>query len=72
MPMKIKPKKICTGEKFATIITVGYLNPQKFIPVKILPTKYCDHENDMHACICTHLPLQHFLVNSDSQSDQKE
>ena len=61
-PTKIKPKKICTDEKVAEIITVGYLNPQKFIPMKILPKKYCEHENfclyDIRAYIHTHLPLQ--------------
>ena len=40
-----KPMKICTDKKLATVITVGYPHPQKFLPVKILSTKYCNHED---------------------------
>ena len=43
--MKIKPTIIGTHEEFATVIMVGYAHPQKFIPSKFKPTKYCDHEN---------------------------
>ena len=51
--MKIKPTKICTQEELATVIMVGYSYPLKFIPLEILPMKYCDHENVYICGICT-------------------
>ena len=44
-PTKIKPAKVCTHIELATVITVGYAHPLKFIPPKILPTKYFEHKN---------------------------
>ena len=32
---KIKPANICTHQELATVITVGYAHPRKFIPSKI-------------------------------------
>ena len=38
-PMKITPAKICTNERLAAVITVGYPQPRKFIPQNIVTTK---------------------------------
>ena len=43
--IKIKLTKICTHEELATVIMLGNSHPLNFIPSKISPTKYCDHEN---------------------------
>ena len=43
--MKIKPMKNCTDERLATLITVGYPQPPKIIPPKILSAKYYDRKN---------------------------
>ena len=34
-PTKIKPAKSCTDEELATVITILYPHPLKFIPTKI-------------------------------------
>ena len=36
-PAKIKTNIICTHKDLAAVITVGYSDPQKFIPSKIKP-----------------------------------
>ena len=36
-PTKLKPTKICTDERLARAITVGYPQSRKFIPMKIYP-----------------------------------
>ena len=36
-PTKIKPMKICTHKELATVITMSYSHPQKFIPSKFNP-----------------------------------
>ena len=36
--------KLCTDKKLATVNTMGCPHPQKSIPTKIYPVKYCDDE----------------------------